>query len=376
MPHPHRRLRERPLLARRGDGHGAPRTSARRPSVTCTARLSKAVRRCSTCSGPGVDRGVAPLVRRAARAGPVPRAVPGPPRRADPARRSVVRALGEVERACERLSRPRSQPALGSAFYVRAELHRLQGRLTEAEAAYRQASATATSRSRVWPTCGWRRVERPTPSRPSAGVWRRLGRSQYRGRGCSVPSSRSPWPWATYPPRASRPTRLRPSPRRGAARMSTRSRPTPRARCSWPRASSACPSVDPPGAHGLGRAPCAARGGPGQETGRAGLPSTRRRAQRGAGAGVRRRRARAARRRVGAERGRRRQPGRAGGGLTSREVEVLAELATGKSNRAIAAALFISEKTVATHVSSILRKLQVSSRGAANAYAHEHGLVH
>ena len=64
------------------------------------------------------------------------------------------------------------------------------------------------------------------------------------------------------------------------------------------------------------------------------------------------------------------------GGLTSREVEVLAELATGKSNRDIAAALFISEKTVATHVSSILRKLQVSSRGAANAYAHEHGLVH
>ena len=64
------------------------------------------------------------------------------------------------------------------------------------------------------------------------------------------------------------------------------------------------------------------------------------------------------------------------GGLTSREVDVLAELATGKSNRAIAAALFISEKTVATHVSSILRKLQVSSRGAANAYAHEHGLVH
>ena len=62
-------------------------------------------------------------------------------------------------------------------------------------------------------------------------------------------------------------------------------------------------------------------------------------------------------------------------GLTSREVDVLAELATGKSNRAIAAALFISEKTVATHVSSILRKLQVSSRGAANAYAHQHGLV-
>ena len=50
-------------------------------------------------------------------------------------------------------------------------------------------------------------------------------------------------------------------------------------------------------------------------------------------------------------------------------------VATGKTNRAIASELFISEKTVATHVSSILTKLGLSSRTAATAYAYEHHLV-
>ena len=50
-------------------------------------------------------------------------------------------------------------------------------------------------------------------------------------------------------------------------------------------------------------------------------------------------------------------------GLTPREVEVLRLVATGKTNRAIAAELFLSEKTVARHVSNIFTKLGVSSRG-------------
>jgi ATP/maltotriose-dependent transcriptional regulator MalT len=62
-------------------------------------------------------------------------------------------------------------------------------------------------------------------------------------------------------------------------------------------------------------------------------------------------------------------------GLTGREVEVLAELATGKSNREIAADLVISEKTVARHVSNIFSKLNVSSRAAATAYAFKHDLA-
>jgi DNA-binding NarL/FixJ family response regulator len=62
-------------------------------------------------------------------------------------------------------------------------------------------------------------------------------------------------------------------------------------------------------------------------------------------------------------------------GLTAREAQVLRLLATGKTNKALAAELFLSEKTVARHVSNIFAKLGVSSRAAATAYAYEHGLV-
>ena len=62
-------------------------------------------------------------------------------------------------------------------------------------------------------------------------------------------------------------------------------------------------------------------------------------------------------------------------GLTRRELEVLVLLARGKTNRTIADELFISEKTVASHVSHILTKLGVTSRSAATAYAYDHDLV-
>ncbi|HEV8393685.1 MAG TPA: helix-turn-helix transcriptional regulator [Vicinamibacterales bacterium] len=63
------------------------------------------------------------------------------------------------------------------------------------------------------------------------------------------------------------------------------------------------------------------------------------------------------------------------GGLTGREVEVLRQIAAGKTNRAIAAQLSISEKTVARHISNIFTKLDLSSRSAATAYAYEHKLL-
>ena len=62
-------------------------------------------------------------------------------------------------------------------------------------------------------------------------------------------------------------------------------------------------------------------------------------------------------------------------GLSPREHEVLRLLAAGKSNREIAAALVISEHTVARHVQNIFAKLRVSSRTAATAFAFEHDLV-
>lgn len=61
--------------------------------------------------------------------------------------------------------------------------------------------------------------------------------------------------------------------------------------------------------------------------------------------------------------------------LTRREVEVLRLVATGKPNKAIAAELCLSEKTVDRHISNIFDKLDVSSRTAAAAWAYEHKLV-
>ena len=63
------------------------------------------------------------------------------------------------------------------------------------------------------------------------------------------------------------------------------------------------------------------------------------------------------------------------GGLTGREIEILRLLATGRTNRAIAAGLTISERTVDRHVSNIYTKLDVSTRAAATAWAYEHDLV-
>ncbi|HXZ69981.1 MAG TPA: LuxR C-terminal-related transcriptional regulator, partial [Streptosporangiaceae bacterium] len=57
-------------------------------------------------------------------------------------------------------------------------------------------------------------------------------------------------------------------------------------------------------------------------------------------------------------------------GLTPREFEVLRLVAAGRSNPEIAAELFISAKTASVHVSNILAKLGVSSRGEAAAAAH------
>jgi DNA-binding CsgD family transcriptional regulator/tetratricopeptide (TPR) repeat protein len=63
------------------------------------------------------------------------------------------------------------------------------------------------------------------------------------------------------------------------------------------------------------------------------------------------------------------------GGLTSREIEVLRLVAEGRSNSQVGRELFISTKTASVHVSNIIAKLGVASRGEAAAWAHAHGVL-
>ena len=63
------------------------------------------------------------------------------------------------------------------------------------------------------------------------------------------------------------------------------------------------------------------------------------------------------------------------GALTGREVEVLRLVATGATNKMIAAELVVSQKTVARHLSNIFTKIGVTSRATATAYAYQHQLV-
>ena len=61
--------------------------------------------------------------------------------------------------------------------------------------------------------------------------------------------------------------------------------------------------------------------------------------------------------------------------LTNREMEVLYLIADGLSNQEIADKLFITLKTVKTHVSNILSKLEVSDRTQATIYAFKHNMI-
>jgi DNA-binding NarL/FixJ family response regulator len=64
-----------------------------------------------------------------------------------------------------------------------------------------------------------------------------------------------------------------------------------------------------------------------------------------------------------------------GAALTPRESDVLVEIARGRSNREIARALNVSEKTVKTHVSAIFTRLGVADRTQAALHAVQAGLV-
>jgi DNA-binding CsgD family transcriptional regulator len=287
-------------------------------------------------------------------------------------------AMDEAQRACERLSDQPGRLAAGAAFYQRAELHRLRGEFSKAEEAYRQAG------------------QRGRPPQPGLSL---LWLAQGRGDAALAAVCR-----AVDEPH-DRQTRARVL---GACvEIMLAANQVASARAAADELAEIAAGLDAPLLRALSTqaagAVLLAEGAP-----RAALPALRRastiwreldapfeaarvgvllgQAHRELGdddsADMETDAARQIFRRLGAapdlarvETLPRAAAATRRGPLTTREVQVLRLVATGKTNRAIADDLVISEKTVARHVSNIFTKLALSTRAAATAYAYRHELV-
>ncbi len=287
-------------------------------------------------------------------------------------------AMDEAQRACERFLRGPGHPAVGAAFYQQAELCRLRGEFVQAEQMYRQASRVGREPQ---PGLALLRLAQGDVGAAQAAIRRVMDEAEDR---------------------VSRATLL---PAHVEIMLAAGDLAT--ARIAADQLSQIAAYLDAP----LLRAAAAHATGAvllGEGDGRAALEALRRgwtvwhgldvpyeaaraRALLGLacrelgdqdGAAMELDAARSVFQQLGAmpdvvrvETLARKAATRTAGTLTGREVQVLRLVATGMANRAIAAELFLSEKTVARHLSNMFTKLDVSSRSAATAYAYEHGLV-
>jgi DNA-binding NarL/FixJ family response regulator len=287
-------------------------------------------------------------------------------------------ALTEVRRACDLLSEPPGQAAGGAAFYRLAELHRLRGEFGQAERAYRRASDWGRSPE---PGLAQLRLAQGRVDAAEAVMRRALDEAE-------DPVVRSGLLAAHVEVMLA--AGDVPAARAAAEELATLTAdldsPFVRAVCAHvlgavllaegsPRAALAvlrrawrlCHEVEAPYEAARVRiligVACRRLGD--EETARLELAGARRVLQElGAAPDVARIDALSDRRGATAP-----------GGLTVREVEVLRLVAAGKTNRAIAVDLVLSEKTVARHLSNIFTKLGLPSRAAATAYAYERGIV-
>jgi ATP/maltotriose-dependent transcriptional regulator MalT len=286
-------------------------------------------------------------------------------------------AIDEAQRACERLAEP-PHPAVGRAFYRRGELHRLRGEYAAAEDAYRAASSYGQS--------------------PHPGLAQlRYAQGQVDAAATTISQALS-----EAPERVSRSTLLGAYVEIALAANNVHAARTAADELSQIAADFEAPLLDAVSGHAAG-AVLLAEGDPAaalESLRRAGTrlqeldapyDAARVRAHIGLAyralgdddtAAMELDAARSVFERLGAAPDLARVEELTGaaasetaGGLTPRELEVLRLVATGKTNRAIAAELFLSEKTVARHVSNIFTKLGVSSRSAATAYAYQHDLA-
>jgi DNA-binding CsgD family transcriptional regulator/tetratricopeptide (TPR) repeat protein len=284
-------------------------------------------------------------------------------------------ALDEARRACERLS---GHPALGAAFYQLAELHRLRGEFARAEEAYRQASQQGRNPQ---PGLAQLRLAQGDVAAAEAAIRRVVDEAQDRVTRSKVLAAYVEIVLAANDPLAARAgaeelsqiaavvdAPLLHAATAHAAGAVLLAEGDPRAACCALRqAWAAWRELEAPYEAGRARVliGLAHRTLGDEDSAQMELDAARWIfEQLGAVPDLAR-----------VDSLTRRVPSRDTKGLTPREQQVLRLVAAGTTNKAIAAELVLSERTVDRHVSNIFTKLGVSSRAAATAYAYEHELV-
>jgi DNA-binding NarL/FixJ family response regulator len=287
------------------------------------------------------------------------------------------KAMGDIERARERLSDPPRQPALGMAYYQQGELHRLRGELAEAEAAYREAARWGRE---PHPGLALLWLAEGNVEASAAAIRRVVDEARALNRATMLPAYVEIMLAADDGPAA------RDAADELAAIAAELEAPLLEAMSAAATGTILLGAGDPAAALEASHRACA--GWRELEA-----PYEYARAQVLVGLACRAlgdqltgdlelAAAQQVFRQLGAAPDRQRVEKLFGtatrsptGGPTARELQVLGLVAKGRTNRKIAAELSISEHTVRRHLQNLFRKLGVSSRAAATAYALEHDLI-
>ena len=287
-------------------------------------------------------------------------------------------ALGEAERACDRLLVPPPRPAAGRACYQRAELHRLRGEFDKAEASYRQAAELGR---KPQPGLALLRLAQGDAEAALGSI--RLAverahspvvRSRLLGAFAEILLAVNDTESARGAARELEEIAesldapfLRAAAAHCAGAVELAEGNAERALAALHNALDIWRDLEAPYEEAKTRVliALASRAVGDEETAALELDAARGMFERlGASNDIAR-----------LEQSVRRDSSRAATRLTARELEVLGLVATGKTNRAIADALGLSEKTVARHVANIFTKVGLTSRAAATAYAYRNRLV-